>query len=412
MRRKKSALSQIVLGAFRGIGLVIAMALVLPAGIAAGDDTRVEAEDDWDSEDEDEGRGRSFFYKELVLSGFYSREGVTMIPMDDMGEDHFELSHRPPHNYIGVDYVGTFTDSSPLRKLFPDWLPLTAVDFHPRLVFDRIEVDNGLRRIEFAPQDFWIRFNPGKIDRLSLRIGQFVIPYGVNPIQAPRQRFILPIEATDLGMKWDWGIDLKGPLGEYDWQIAATIGSGEAIHSSHLFSSSERESYLFSGRLGTPTYWDFQYGVSFAYGDLPTVRGPRLFSDNASISRWRLALDGFYKYGTYLMCGAQLTYGEDGFAGDEKHVMVTMGKQATVVGYRVWADWVVPNFQDIRLAAQFESVIRDTATKDADDTAAIIGVNYSLTTSVSLQLNYRKEYSNTMGMENDAFYFTFVYYSR
>lgn len=369
-------------------------------------------EDNWDDEEWEEADdgGRSFLYKELVLSGAYSPQGFVGVPLDDRSEDHFELSPRPPGNYLGLELIRTFTPSSRINKeLLPDWLPLTAIDLHPRLLFDRLEESDDLDQVEFAPQDFWLRFNPGNMDRVSLRVGQFVLPYGVNPILAPRQQFILPIEALDLGLKWDWGVGIKGPAGEFDWELAATIGSGEALHSPHFFGDSDRTSYLITGRIGTPTYWDFQYGVSFLYGDLPVIRGARRFSDEA-ISRWRVGLDAFYKHGTYLMMGAQLTYGQDGFSGDEEFVAITNGETADVLGYRTWIDWVIPSFTDVRLGAQFESVVRDLSTSHSDDTAAIFEVAYSLTTSTTLRLDYRLELNRSTGDEHDAVFLTFIYY--
>jgi hypothetical protein len=308
-----------------------------------------------------------------------------------------------------LDYVKTFTTSSFINKRLPDWLQLKVMDLHPRLVYDRMEESDGLEKVKFAPQDFWLRFNPGGVDRLMLRVGQFVIPYGVNPILAPRQRFLLPIEGTDLGLKWDWGLDLKGPAGSYDWEIATTIGSGEALHSPQLFTGSDRASYLITGRIGSPTYWDFQHGFSFLYGYLPVIMGPTVKSDVA-ISRWRIGYDAFYKYGTYLMTGVQLTYGQDGFAGDEEFVGVTGGKTADVLCTRAWADWVIPKYQNVRLAIQFESVLRDLSTSGADDTAVIFQVGYSFTTTITAMLDYREELNPSMGKENDAIYFTFIYY--
>jgi hypothetical protein len=361
--------------------------------------------------DDEAGTGRSFLYKELVISGLYSPEGVTGIPPNDRSEDHFELSPRPPGSYIGLDYVKTFTGASPVNKVLPDWLSVSAINLHPRLLYDRMEDGDGLHPLEFTAQDLWVRFHPGEVDRLTLRVGQFVIPYGVNPIQAPRQRFLLPLEASDLGLKWDWGLDLKGPLGSHDWEIAATIGSGEGLHSPHLFGGSKRSSHLITGRLGAPTYWDFQYGFSFLYGDLPVIRGPNVFSD-AAISRWRTGFDTFHRFGTYLMAGAQLTFGQDGFDGDEELVGITGGKTADVLGSRAWVDWVVPTHQDLRLAAQFESVNRDLSTSDSDDTAVILEVGYSFTTAISAMLDYREEFNRSMGEESDAIFLTFIYYGR
>lgn len=366
-----------------------------------------EQDENWD---EEEGIGRSFLFKEVVLSVSYYFNRVPGLPSGAFIKDHFDISPRPPGNYMGLDYVKTLTSSSLINKMLPDWLPLKAMGLHPRLVYDRMERSDGLDQVEFAPQDFWLRFNPGGMDRLTLRVGQFVIPYGVNPILAPRQRFMLPIEATDLGLKWDWGLALKGPVGKYDWEIATTIGSGGALHAPRLFTGSDRASYLITGRIGSPTYWDFQQGLSFLYGDLPVIMGPTVISDVA-ISRWRVGYDAFYKYGTYLMTGAQLTYGQDGFAGDEEFVMVTNGKTADVLGSRVWADWVIPKYQNVRLAIQFESIIRDLSTWWAYDSAIIFQIDYSFTTAITAMLDYR-EGLNPMGRENDGLYFTLIYYSR
>jgi hypothetical protein len=163
--------------------------------------------------------------------------------------------------------------------------------------------------------------------------------------------------------------------------------------------------------MGAPTYWNLQYGFSFLYGDLRFIRGAQVF-DPVSISRWRIGVDSFYKSGTYLMFGAQITYGQDGFAGDEKHVGITMGKTADVLGYRAMVDWVVPSFQDLRLATQFESVVRDLSTSESDDTALILETTYSLITAVSLILDYRWELNRSMGETNNAIFLTLTYYTR
>ena len=99
-----------------------------------------------------------------------------------------------------------------------------------------------------------------------------------------------------------------------------------------------------------------------------------------AISRWRLGLSGLKKHGTYLMFGGQLTYGQDGAGGDEHLVMLTGGKVADVLGYRAWADWVVPWHIDLRLGVQLDSVIRDLDTDGID--AVIAGRSAAVWASV------------------------------
>ena len=67
---------------------------------------------EYPASDDSEGIARSFLFKELVLSGLYSFDGVMMLPMDDFTEDHFEISPRPPGNYVGLEYVRTFSSAS------------------------------------------------------------------------------------------------------------------------------------------------------------------------------------------------------------------------------------------------------------------------------------------------------------
>lgn len=372
-------------------------------------------EEDWGDEDweDDEGgeSGRHFIYKEAVLSVFYAPEGVSNLPPDDRKPDYVEFSPRPPGTYVGLDYVGTFTSTSLWnRYVFPTWMPLSAVDLHPRIVWDRTERSDSSDQIKFVPQDFWARFLPGNVDRLSLRVGQFVIPYGVDPIMAPRHVFILPVEVSDLGFKWDWGVGCKGPLGEYDWDVAATLGTGDVIHESHFFKGGGYRSYLFSGRIGAPAYWDFRYGISGLYGEVPLIRGP-IVGSLPSASRWRVGLDSMYKYGTYLLFGGQVTYGQDGFAGDAEFVPLSEGRTADVLGYRVWLDWVVPWHTDLRLAYQFESVIKNLSESDSDLTAMIFEVGYSVTTSINVKLDYRVEINRPVGKRFDAIYLSVIYYA-
>ena len=409
--------------------LLALLILVLVAAISSGaepDGTQVGAmnpaeqeateaiDDDWgDDEDEVDTDARGFLFTEVVLSALFSRQGVMGFPPGDSSMDHFELLPRPPGNSIGVDYVRTVTAGSWINQSFlGDLLPVTALALHPRLVYTRVaEGDDDWDRVEFAPQDFWVRFNPGRRDRLALRIGQFAIPYGVNPPLAPRQRAILPVEALDLGFKWDWGIALKGPAGRYDWEVAATIGSGESLHSPDLGKGFDRESWVLSGRFGTPTYVDRQFGLSFLVGDVPTIRGPRHLDDE-SISRYRISLDGLYKYGTFLLSGAQLTWGQDGYAGDEELVEVSDGETADVLGARLWADWILPSYQDVRLGLQFETIIRDLATEESDETAVTFEISSSVTNWVTIKLDYRHEFRNAMGMTHDVVFFILVFYGR
>ncbi len=162
--------------------------------------------------------------------------------------------------------------------------------------------------------------------------------------------------------------------------------------------------------MGSPPYWNFQYGLSALVGELATLHGPFIVDDFA-LSRRRLSLDGSYKIDTYLSVGSQVTYGQDGHAGDEDHVLINQGRAAAdVLGYRAWVDWVPSDGYDLRLAGQFESLTRDRGTPDTTESAAILEISYSLTTEITFKFDYRAVLRDFMGLQDDALHLTLVYY--
>ncbi len=78
-------------------------------------------------------------------------------------------------------------------------------------------------------------------------------------------------------------------VGERSLEIALTAGSGLGFHL-------HRNRRLITARLGTPTYKDFQYGLSALYGKVPEIR----------------AEDLLYKLGVYTVLKAELAAGRDG----------------------------------------------------------------------------------------------------
>ncbi len=356
---------------------------------------REDPDDDWGAEDDD---GSALFatYQELVVS-------VGHVSGDRTRRNGVRLSSRAPGSYVGLDLLGTFARTAGVnREVLPDWLPLDAMDLHPRVLFGPTTRDGSFDDLDFAPQDFWLRFNPLGIDRLGLRVGQFVIPYGDNPTLAPRQRALLPVEAKDLGLKWDWGVGVKGPFQEFDWEVAATLGTGESWHSPRPLSGSDRRTGLITARIGAPTYRDLQYGLSVLYGDLPVIRGAELLQPEP-ISRRRIGLNARLKQGTYVSLGGQLTFGDDGVRTDA-------GATRDVVGYRAWLDWVDPAVPDIRATLQLDSVGRERRGRDADDTAVALELAYSMSTAVTLKLTIEHQLDASMGDELDVILFTLVFF--
>jgi len=138
--------------------------------------------------------------------GFYSARGVTLT---GSGSGHWQPTDRIPRNYAGGEYIYTTGDEAWLRHMLGP-LEFTTMDLNPHLEVDfnppvdsqpgdanRVEWDatcidvnspNDKHKVRFklVLHDFWVRFEPAGLERTSLRVGHFDIPYGINPVMAPR----------------------------------------------------------------------------------------------------------------------------------------------------------------------------------------------------------------------------------
>jgi hypothetical protein len=367
--------------------------LLLPAWLAAFAAPSVAA-------GADGGPGSWFRALEIALVGVYSRMGLMDVPEGNGDMDrHFDVSPRPPKSSVGFEVMHVF-DSARWHLL---GLEMTAADLHLQLLYDPRERHFG-SRFQLQAGDAWVRVQPRGYSRTSFRLGHFLLPYGMNPVLSPRGMFLMPAEATDLGLKRDWGIEGRGPLGNLDWVAAATIGSGEGLHDPQPGSARNR-TYLLSGRLGSPTYRLVQWGLSGLWGRLPELNAEDRETD-ASTQKWRIGADVFWKYRERTMFAAQVFGGRDERMCD----CDTPGK--VVFGGLGQAMWVVPGFQNLGLAAQMQVLNRDTKTEEPWLAAATLEAEYSLTDALSVRLDLVHEFRHPghEGTGDDQVYLAFYYY--
>lgn len=212
-----------------------------------------------------------------------------------------------PRSSLGLEW-GFRANPSPSRRF-----AFESSDFLLRLTYDPVK-----RAVVPLPFDTWARIRVGAKD--SLRVGHFQIPYGLNPVLAPRNSFILPLGAYDLGFKWDWGAAYKGSVGGYDYEVAGTTGVGERV-------TRPDGAFLVSGRVGTPTYKDHEYGLSVLYGSVSRQVLNHLIS-TPKVSRFRVAADTTLMKRPYRVLMAELSVGKDGGTG--------------VGGVMLAADYILP----------------------------------------------------------------------
>ncbi len=111
--------------------------------------------------------------------------------------------------------------------------------------------------------------------RLNVRLGHFELPFGLEQ-NLDTNGTLRQFTFRERGIKVDWGVTANGQVGGAEYEIAASLGSGNDIEQ-------RSGSSLVSGRIGTSSRGNFIVGASFMSGDVQTAAG--------AISRDRLAID-------------------------------------------------------------------------------------------------------------------------
>jgi hypothetical protein len=288
---------------------------------------------------------------EMNAVGFYStRSGGT------------DFAAMTPRTSLGLEWgwKGEADDSRPVA--------LDTADVLLRFIRDPVSRD-----VVLAPFDVWARFRVGS--KNWLRVGHFQIPYGLNPVLAPRSMFLLPLGAYDLGFKWDWGSEYKGSLGRYDYEVAGTTGLGETLRAPD-------GSYLLAGRIGMPTYRTRQYGVSVLAGEVPPMMLNHLLMP-AKVPRWRLGADATYMWRPFRVAMAEIAYGEN--------------SATPVGGVMVALDQILPSAPQYSVEAQAVSWFTDLSHRHSDNTLLTLAAAHTLANNVILRLAWVHNVHVAMG---------------
>jgi len=124
--------------------------------------------------------------------------------------------------------------------------------------------------------------------RSNIKIGHFDVPFGLEPLIDTHSTLLQTQATKNIGFKKDWGLSVNGALPSFNYEAAATLGCGGTTKIWR-----KDGSYLLSGRIGTPTSEDFQYGFSLLYGRvLPALYDDYLFKN--TLNRKRVGLDSQY----------------------------------------------------------------------------------------------------------------------
>ena len=98
-------------------------------------------------------------------------------------------------------------------------------------------------------------------DQLNIRIGHFEIPFGLEQVINTNGTLRDYIHGPNIGVKADWGISANGSLAMFEYEVAATRGSGNSW-------KNKGDPYLYSGRIGTYSSNNIAVGLSFLSGEV------------------------------------------------------------------------------------------------------------------------------------------------
>lgn len=174
------------------------------------------------------------FYKELMLTGGYSEN------------DRWQAGSGTLKNSVGFEYF---------KKQSNDYGDLWTFDLQVRAAYN----DNFNQSDAFGVEihNAWLEYNLGL--GKSLTIGHFDPAFGLEPVLDTHGTLLQTLALKNIGYKKDWGISYKGFLGDYDYQLAAQLGSGMGIRR-------QDGSYLFTARIAEPQTKDSKFGISFLFG--------------------------------------------------------------------------------------------------------------------------------------------------
>ncbi|MCK4886746.1 MAG: hypothetical protein KAS96_05110 [Planctomycetes bacterium] len=295
------------------------------------------------------------FYKELNLIGGYSDNNKWI------GKKGKSLK-----NSVGFEYYHKFSDE------YGDFLTL---DLQVRFAYDSMQSRSDAFGVEF--HNAWLEYKLGLGQ--SIRVGHFSPAFGLEPVLDTHGTLLQTLAAKNIGFKKDWDFAYKGIWGDFDYEIAAQLGSGMGIRR-------QDGSYLLSTRISTPQTHDPQIGLSFLIGrtllskESWTIPTPELISDKA-VSKKRIGIDIQFPLAVFDF-KAELAAGDnDG---------------RTVAGGMAELIYTVPENQNLKLKLQAMYWSNYWEQKRSRDLTVAPVVEYKLSSATTVRLGYFHDlYSNT-----------------
>lgn len=282
-------------------------------------------------------------------------------------------------NAVGLEYFKKFSNE------YGDFL---TCNVQVRLTYDSMAYQNDFVSVELHNAWLAYKLELGK----EIRFGHFDVPFGSEPIMNTHSTFIQTLNPVSLGLKKDWGTLYKGFLGEFDYQVALSLGSGMSIYR-------KDNSFVFAMRLEDSGKNDFRYGVSFIMGNVLKSSETRTFPrahllSEQTVSKKLIGLDGQYQYGPFLIIG---------------DMALGRTNQKLSKGGALGVNYTFPNWQRWDVKSQVVYWEEDWRSDYQEKSFSIFTLSYQLTNTISCRIGYFYDFKN-YGNELDRTVLLQLYY--
>ena len=284
-------------------------------------------------------------------------------------------------NALGMEYFRKFSDE------YGDYL---TFDLQVRLAYDSSLPRDDAWAIEV--HNAWAEYKIGLGKKLIA--GHFAPAFGLEPLIDTHGTLLQTLAPMNIGFKKDWGVGFSGMLDDYDYQIAAQLGSGMSIRR-------RDSSGILTGRIGTPAGRDFEYGLSLLYGETLKAKGagtiprPDLARPDAILKK-RVGLDAQYLYGSYLFKG-ECAYGED----DGERLL----------GALLEVDYTVPEVQKLQLQLQGSFWDRDLSERETEMVLLTAGLEYKINSDLAIRTAWSTDTMSNNSMNKDQMFLQIYYFA-
>ena len=309
----------------------------------------------------------SDFYREAIIMGGYSDR-----------DQWVGKKGKSIKNSAGFEYY---------RKFSNDYGDFLTLDVQMRTAYDSTEDSQDAFGVEI--HNAWAEYKLGL--GKSIRFGHFDPAFGLEPVLDTHGTLLQTLAGKNIGFKKDWGFSYKGLLGDYDYEVASQIGSGMGIRR-------KDGSFLLTGRIGSPQTGEFQYGLSFLYGQTLqssqswTIPAPELVSGK-SVRKKRIGIDMQHPLGLF-------DFKAEVAAGDND------GR--TVAGGMAELGYTVPEQQNLKIKMQTLYWSNDWDEKKARDLTVAPVIEYKINSSTTMRLGYFHDvYSSS---DEDTLFLVQLYY--